>query len=47
ILADVVRRDEIDSSREHSPLRPAEDAIIIDTTGRSPQEILEEILNMR
>ncbi|MCB9430822.1 MAG: (d)CMP kinase [Ardenticatenaceae bacterium] len=47
ILADVVRRDKIDSSREHSPLRPADDAIIIDTTGRLPQEILEEILNMR
>ena len=44
ILADVVRRDTIDSSREHAPLRAARDAIIIDTTGRSIDEILAEIM---
>jgi cytidylate kinase len=47
ILADVIRRDEIDSSREHSPMRPAEDAIIIDSTGRLPEEILAEILTLQ
>ena len=35
ILADVKRRDKFDSSRQHSPLKPADDAIIIDTTGIS------------
>lgn len=44
ILADVQRRDKIDSTRQHSPLRPAEDAIRIDTTGRSPATIIAEIL---
>jgi cytidylate kinase len=44
ILADVIRRDEIDSNRQHSPLRPAADAIIIDTTGKSPQTILSELV---
>lgn len=44
ILADVLRRDAIDSSREHSPMRPAGEAIIIDTTGRPPETILEEIV---
>ncbi|MEW5985186.1 MAG: (d)CMP kinase [Chloroflexota bacterium] len=44
ILADVLRRDAIDSGREHSPMRPAGDAIIIDTTARLPETILEEIL---
>lgn len=44
ILADVLRRDHIDSSRKHSPLRPAADAIIIDTTDRTAEEIVEEIL---
>jgi cytidylate kinase len=44
ILADVVRRDDIDSNRTHSPLRPAIDAVIIDTTDRSAPAILEEIL---
>lgn len=46
ILADVLRRDKIDSSREHSPLRPADDAIRIDSTERSPAEIVEAILQM-
>ncbi|MCI0580019.1 MAG: (d)CMP kinase [Chloroflexi bacterium] len=44
ILADIIRRDRIDSSREHSPMRPAADALIIDTTGRSPEAVLREIL---
>jgi cytidylate kinase len=44
ILADVIRRDQIDSSRQHSPLRPAADAIIIDTTGKSPWTILQELV---
>ncbi|MCA9935788.1 MAG: (d)CMP kinase [Ardenticatenaceae bacterium] len=44
ILADVVRRDQFDGSREHSPMRPAADAVIIDTTGRPVEEIVAEIL---
>jgi cytidylate kinase len=44
ILADVVRRDEFDSNRRHSPLRPADDAIIIDTTNRTPEAIVDEIV---
>jgi CMP/dCMP kinase len=46
ILADLVRRDQVDSSREHSPLRPAEDAVNIDTTGRNPEDVLQEILSL-
>jgi cytidylate kinase len=44
ILADIIRRDEIDSSRQHSPMRPADDAIVIDTSERPPETILAEIL---
>ena len=44
ILADVIRRDHIDSTREHSPLHPASDSIIIDTTGRRVDVLLEELL---
>lgn len=44
ILADVVRRDDIDSTREHSPLKPATDAQIIDTTGRPPEAVVDDIL---
>ncbi len=46
ILADVIRRDKIDSGREHSPLRPADDAVMIDSSGREPALILEEILQL-
>ena len=46
ILADVERRDKIDSSRKHSPLRPADDAIIIDTTGTAVPEIIQNLLQL-
>ncbi|MDX1413637.1 MAG: (d)CMP kinase [Candidatus Promineifilaceae bacterium] len=46
ILADVNRRDQFDSSREVSPLKAADDAVIINSTGRSPEDILNEILNL-
>ena len=32
VLDDIVRRDQYDSTRELSPLKPAEDAVIIDST---------------
>ncbi len=38
VLAALRRRDELDSSRAHSPLRPAPDAIIIDSTRQTPEE---------
>jgi CMP/dCMP kinase len=44
ILADVQRRDQFDSSRRHSPLRPANDAVIIDTSHLTPDEIIAKIL---
>lgn len=46
ILADVLRRDQIDSSRTHSPLRPAADAILIDSTDQPPAAIVNAILDM-
>lgn len=44
ILAEVQRRDEVDSGREHSPLRPAADAIVVDTTGLSIEEVVVSLL---
>jgi CMP/dCMP kinase len=41
--ASVARRDDIDSSRDASPLRQADDALVLDTTGRSVDEVVEEI----
>ena len=40
-IAEVVQRDEQDARREHSPLRRAADAIEIDSTGLSIEEVLE------
>ncbi len=38
-------RDEIDESREHSPLRTAEDAIVVDTTSMTIDEAVNFVLN--
>jgi len=43
ILRDMRRRDKIDSERDTAPLRPAEDAIIIDTTAMAVNEVLAEV----
>ena len=43
VLAAMRRRDKIDSEREAAPLRPADDAIIIDTTGLSIAEVLAKV----
>jgi cytidylate kinase len=43
ILADVKRRDQRDAEREASPLRPAEDAIIIDTSDHTPEQTFSEV----
>ncbi len=40
-IADVVRRDRQDEEREHAPLRRAADAIDIDSTGMSIEEVLD------
>ena len=44
ILTDIIRRDEFDSSRIHSPLKAADDAILIDTTGLNPAQVIDQIL---
>jgi CMP/dCMP kinase len=43
ILAEQTMRDERDSSREHSPLRAAPDAITLDTTGLTIEEVVARI----
>ena len=43
VLAAMRRRDKIDSEREAAPLRPAGDAIIIDTTELSIAEVLARV----
>jgi cytidylate kinase len=43
VLASMRRRDQIDSQRTHAPLRPAEDAIIVDTDGLGIDEVMARI----
>lgn len=42
-LADMIERDRRDSSRADSPLKVADDAIVIDSTGKSIQQVFEEM----
>lgn len=43
VLDDIRTRDQNDSNREDSPLRRADDAQAIDTTSKTPEEVVEEI----
>jgi cytidylate kinase len=38
---DISGRDVVDSSRAVSPLRPADDAVVIDTTGMTIEEVID------
>jgi len=44
IKREISERDEQDSTRENSPLKPAEDAIIVDTTGVPLEQVVEILL---
>jgi cytidylate kinase len=44
ILAEMQNRDKNDSGRSFAPLKMAEDAILIDTTGKSIEEVVNEIM---
>ena len=43
---EIKTRDEKDTSREHSPLRPAEDATRVDTTGKTIDEVVDFIVKI-
>lgn len=46
VLADVERRDAADSSRATSPLRPADDAAVIDTSELTLPEVVERLVQL-
>ena len=39
-------RDTLDRSRESAPLRPESDAVVINTDGVSPEEVVEQITEL-
>ncbi|OZM75571.1 (d)CMP kinase [Pseudonocardia sp. MH-G8] len=46
VLADVRRRDRLDSTRKTSPLHAAADALVIDTDELSVEDVLAELLRL-
>ena len=46
VLADVKRRDHLDSTRAVSPLRAAEDALVVDTSDMSESEVIAHLVEL-
>ena len=46
VLADIIRRDELDSSRDTAPLRPAEDAVLLDSSSMHVEEVIASICGL-
>ena len=46
LLREIRERDENNMKRAESPLRPAEDAVLLDTTAMSVEEVIESIVSL-
>ncbi|MEK7861189.1 MAG: (d)CMP kinase, partial [Chloroflexota bacterium] len=46
LLHEILRRDQLDSERVVSPLRPAQDAIVVQTDGLSVRQALDAVLGV-
>jgi CMP/dCMP kinase len=46
VLADVKRRDHLDSTRKVSPLRAADDALVVDTSDMSEPQVVAHLLEL-
>ena len=46
VKSDIVKRDNNDMSRAASPLKKAEDAIELDTTGKNLEEVVSEVIKI-
>lgn len=46
VLADVIRRDHLDSTRAVSPLRPADDALVVDTSEMTQAEVIAHLRDL-
>jgi cytidylate kinase len=45
LLSEIQARDERDMNRATAPLKPAADAYMLDSTSKSIEQVLEEVLN--
>jgi cytidylate kinase len=46
IAADLRRRDEYDSTRDDSPLRPAADAVVVDSTDIDREQVVDRVVEL-
>ena len=46
VLDAIIRRDELDSSRDTAPLRPAEDAVLLDSSSMHVEEVIGSICGL-
>jgi CMP/dCMP kinase len=46
VLADVKRRDHLDSTRAVSPLRAADDALVVDTSDMTEPEVIANLVDL-
>lgn len=46
VVDELAKRDARDMARTHSPLKPADDAVLIDTTGLTVLEVFEKVLKL-
>jgi CMP/dCMP kinase len=46
VVEELVKRDVRDTQREHAPLKPAEDAVHIDTTGLTIVQVFDRVLDL-
>jgi cytidylate kinase len=45
VAASIAERDHLDSTRLDSPLRPSEDSVIVDSSNRTIEEVVAEIVS--
>ena len=45
LLADIIKRDEQDANRVVAPMKPADDAIVLDSTKLTIQEVLGRVMD--
>lgn len=46
VLADVIRRDELDSTRAASPLTPATDSVVVDTSDMTLEQVIDRLVQL-
>jgi len=46
LVEDIEQRDQQDANRQHSPLAPATDAIVLDTTSMNIDQVFEKIVSL-